>query len=103
MPPGSLQRRLPSISEISARLISAGGNPDIEKALDEAIAGNDSIGGIIECVVKNPPVALGEPFFYSLESVVSHLVFSIPAIKGIEFGSGFAAASMKGSEHNDRL
>jgi chorismate synthase len=62
---------------------------------------NDTIGGIIECRVKNPPMAVGEPFFYSFESAVSHMIFSIPAIKGIEFGSGFAAAAMKGSEHND--
>ena len=98
---GVIAKMIAEKSEISARLISAGGSTDIEKTLDEAIAKNDSIGGIIECVVKDPPVALGEPFFYSFESVLSHLVFSIPAIKGIEFGSGFGAASMKGSEHND--
>jgi chorismate synthase len=98
---GVIAKMIADKSEINARLISAGGSTDIEKALDEAIAKNDSIGGIIECVVKDPPVALGEPFFYSFESVLSHLVFSIPAIKGIEFGSGFGAASMKGSEHND--
>jgi chorismate synthase len=51
--------------------------------------------------VKNPPLALGEPFFYSIESAVSHIIFSIPAIKGIEFGAGFAAAAMRGSVHND--
>jgi chorismate synthase len=51
--------------------------------------------------VKTPPQAVGEPFFYSFESAVSHIVFSIPAIKGIEFGAGFAAATMRGSEHND--
>lgn len=98
---GVIAKMITDQSEINARLISAGGSTDIEKALDEAIAENDSIGGIIECVVKDPPVALGEPFFYSFESALSHLVFSIPAIKGIEFGSGFGAASMKGSEHND--
>jgi len=98
---GVIAKMIADKSEINARLISAGGSTDIEKALDEAIAKNDSIGGIIECVVKDPPAALGEPFFYSFESVLSHLVFSIPAIKGIEFGSGFGAASMKGSEHND--
>jgi chorismate synthase len=100
---GVIARKIIGKSVISAKLISAGGSTDIEKALDEAIAGNDSIGGIIECVVEDPPVALGEPFFYSFESAVSHLVFSIPAIKGIEFGAGFAAASMKGSEHNDPI
>ena len=98
---GVLAKKIAASAEISARLISAGGQPDIEKAVAEAIALNDTIGGIIECRVSNPPVAIGEPFFYSFESAVSHLVFSIPAIKGIEFGAGFAAASMKGSAHND--
>ena len=65
------------------------------------MAEGDTIGGIIECKVTNPQKALGEPFFYSFESALSHLIFSIPAIKGIEFGSGFSAASMKGSVHND--
>jgi chorismate synthase len=88
-------------AEISAMLISAGGIPDIGLALEKAIAEGDTIGGIIECKVKNPQKALGEPFFYSFESALSHVVFSIPAIKGIEFGAGFAAASMKGSRHND--
>jgi chorismate synthase len=98
---GVVAKRITSAAEISAKLISAGGSKDIEDAVNKAIALNDSIGGIIECRVKNPPVALGEPFFYSFESAVSHIVFSIPAIKGIEFGAGFAAAAMKGSEHND--
>ena len=100
---GVIAKKIVAGSEISARLISAGGSTDIDKALDEAIAANDSIGGIIECVVKDPPVAIGEPFFYSFESAVSHLVFSIPAVRGIEFGTGFAAAAMKGSEHNDPI
>jgi chorismate synthase len=88
-------------SSISAKLISAGGIEDVEKAIEKALASNDSIGGIIECTVKDPPVGVGEPFFYSVESAISHIVFSIPAIKGIEFGAGFRAASMKGSQHND--
>jgi chorismate synthase len=98
---GVIAKKISGASEISAKLISAGGSEDIEKAIDEAIASNDSIGGVIECRVKTPPSALGEPFFYSFESAVSHIIFSIPAIKGIEFGAGFAAASMKGSIHND--
>lgn len=98
---GVIAKKVSFNSDISARLISAGGSADIEDALNKAISENDSIGGIIECIVKNPPVGLGEPFFNSLESVISHLVFSIPAIKGIEFGSGFASSAMKGSEHND--
>jgi chorismate synthase len=98
---GVIAKKIAGSAEISAKLISAGGSENIEKAIDEAIASNDTIGGIIECRVKTPPVLIGEPFFYSFESAVSHLIFSIPAIKGIEFGSGFAAAAMKGSEHND--
>jgi len=86
---------------ISAKLISAGGSADIAQAVEKAMAEGDSIGGIVECTVANPPKALGEPFFYSVESSLSHVVFSIPAIKGIEFGAGFSAASMKGSAHND--
>jgi len=98
---GVIAKKILTGSEISARLISAGGSSDIESALNKAIAENDSIGGIIECIVKNPPVAVGEPFFNSTESAISHLVFSIPAIKGIEFGSGFASSAMRGSGHND--
>ena len=98
---GVLAKKINGTADVDARLISAGGSDDIEKALSEAIAANDTIGGIIECKIKNPPVAIGEPFFYSFESAVSQIVFSIPAIKGIEFGSGFASAKMRGSEHND--
>ncbi len=98
---GVLAKKITGSADVSAKLISAGGSDDIEKAINEAIASNDTIGGIIECRVKNPPLALGEPFFYSFKSAVSHMIFSIPAIKGIEFGSGFASAAMKGSEHND--
>jgi chorismate synthase len=98
---GVIAKKIASSAEISANLISAGGMTDIEKAVNEAIAIDDSIGGIIECRVTDPPKALGEPFFYSFESALSHIVFSIPAIKGIEFGIGFAAAKMRGSQHND--
>jgi len=89
--------------EIQSKLIEAGGESDIDKAIADAIASQDSIGGIVECVVKQLPVGVGAPFFDSLESVISHAVFSIPAIKGIEFGVGFEASKMKGSEHNDSI
>jgi chorismate synthase len=98
---GVIAKKISGAAEINADLISAGGSEDIAKAIKEAMELNDSIGGIIECRVKNPPQALGEPFFYSFESALSHIIFSIPAIKGIEFGSGFRAASMRGSENND--
>jgi chorismate synthase len=98
---GVIAKKIAAVSEISAKLISAGGSEDIEKAINQAIELNDTIGGIIECRVKTPPKALGEPFFYSFESAISNIIFSIPAIKGIEFGAGFAAAAMRGSVHND--
>ncbi len=88
---------------ITASLVEAGGTTDVEKAIDQAIAENDSIGGIIECTSTNMPVGLGEPYFDSVEALLSHIIFSIPATRGIEFGSGFAAASMRGSEHNDAI
>ena len=88
---------------ISARLIEAGGNADIEAAIQKAVDQQDSIGGLIQCTATGIPVGLGEPFFDSLESAISHIVFSIPAVKGIEFGAGFAAAKMTGSQHNDAI
>ena len=86
-----------------ASILEVGGEKDIETGLQKAIDAKDSIGGIIECRVAGLPIGLGEPFFDSVESLISHAVFAIPAIKGIEFGAGFAAAKMKGSEHNDAL
>ncbi len=80
-----------------------GGEADLEKGLQKAIDAKDSIGGIIECKVSGLPVGLGEPFFDSAESLISHAVFAIPAVKGIEFGTGFAAAKMFGSQHNDSI
>lgn len=88
---------------IKATLVEAGGSTDIEAAIQKAVEEQDSIGGIVSCTVKGLPVGLGEPFFDSAESFISHIAFSIPAIKGIEFGSGFGAAKMKGSEHNDAI
>lgn len=86
-----------------AGILEIGGEKDIEAGLQKGMDAKDSIGGIIECRVDGLPVGLGEPFFDSVESLISHAVFAIPAIKGIEFGAGFAAARMKGSEHNDAL
>lgn len=100
---GVVARRIISPLTVGSTILEVGGSEDIESALDKAIEGKDSIGGIIECRITEVPVGLGEPFFDSLEAVMSQMVFSIPAIKGIEFGSGFQAARMKGSEHNDKL
>jgi chorismate synthase len=85
----------------TATILEIGGEKDIDKGLQKAIDQKDSIGGIVECRANGLPVGLGEHFFDSVESVISHAVFAIPAIKGIEFGAGFAAAKMFGSAHND--
>ncbi len=86
-----------------AKLIEAGGSTDIDAAIDKAVADHNSIGGIIECTIKGIPVGLGEPFWDSAESLLSHAMFAIPAVKGIEFGAGFQAARMTGMEHNDPI
>lgn len=100
---GVVAKKVIGTIQTKATLVEAGGNRDIEAAISKAVEMQDSIGGIIECRASNLPIGLGEPFFDSVESVISHLVFSIPATKGIEFGSGFLAAKMTGSENNDAI
>lgn len=67
----------------------------------KAKADGDSVGGIIEAAVINLPTGLGNPMFYSVESVLSHMLFSIPAVKGVEFGEGFNITTLRGSQAND--
>ena len=88
---------------IEATVTEIGGEKDVEKGLQNAIDAKDSVGGIVECKVNGLPVGLGEPFFDSVESQIAHIAFAIPAVKGIEFGAGFAAAKMFGSQHNDAI
>lgn len=87
-----------------AKIIELGGCGNHLKwpgMIEAAAAEGDSLGGIVECVVSDVPIGLGEPFFDSVESLISHAMFSIPGVRGVEFGDGFKAAAMKGSEHND--
>ena len=100
---GAVARKLLNEISIIATVTEIAGESDLEKGLQKAIDAKDSVGGIIECRVSGMPVGLGEPYFDSLESVLSHILFSIPAVKGVEFGAGFAAAKMFGSEHNDAI
>lgn len=88
---------------IQASVVEIAGEKDTEKGLQKAIDAKDSVGGIVECRVNGLPAGLGEPYFDSLESSLAHIIFAIPAVKGIEFGTGFAAARMFGSEHNDAI
>jgi len=89
--------------QIHSNILEIGGETDLEKGLQVAIDAKDSIGGIVDCTASNLPVGLGEHFFDSVESMLAHAVFSIPAVRGIEFGTGFAAAKMFGVNHNDAI
>ena len=74
---------------------------EMRAAIEAARTEGDSVGGVIECAVLGVPAGLGDPMFDGMENRIAALVFGIPAVKGIEFGAGFAAAAMRGSEHND--
>jgi len=100
---GVVAKKILNGMEVKATIKSIGGETDLDKGLQNAINNKDSVGGIVECVVTGLPIGLGEHFFNSVESLISHAVFAIPAIRGIEFGTGFAAANMFGIEHNDAI
>ena len=108
-------------NEINARIVELGGIPlcahdtmaevrglrvlpaEWREAIDKATKDGDSLGTVVECVVPNMDPGYGEPFWDSVESVIAHAVFAIPGVRGIEFGDGFKAAAMRGSEHNDPI
>jgi chorismate synthase len=100
---GAIAKKIVGAVRIEAMLIEVGGHADVEKGIELAIANKDSVGGIVECRVNGLPIGLGEPFFDATESLLAHAVFAVPAIRGIEFGTGFAAAKMFGSAHNDAI
>jgi len=100
---GVIAKKLLKDIQVQAHIVSICGETDLDKGLQKAIDQKDSVGGIVECVVKGLPIGLGEHFFNSVESLISHAVFAIPAIRGIEFGTGFAAANMFGVDHNDAI
>ncbi len=100
------------VNEVNARIVEIGGvdfstslemTGEAQKVLDQVIKDGDSIGAVVECVVPDIDLGYGEPFWDSVESVISHAIFSIPGVRGIEFGDGFKAAAMRGSEHNDPI
>lgn len=81
-------------------------NPEAGRKMQEAIAAakadGDSVGGLIECIATGLPVGLGEPIFGGMESKIAQIIYGIPGIKGLNFGSGFAGSYMRGSENNDQ-
>lgn len=104
---GVVAKKLLGHLSINSHIIALGGSEDPdrwEELLETASKEGDSLGAVIECVVSAPlPIGLGEPFWDSVESIISHAIFAIPGVRGIEFGDGFKASAMKGSEHNDPL
>ena len=82
-------------------------NPDSGRKMMEAIAAakaeGDSVGGLIECITTGLPAGIGEPMFGGMESKIAQIVYGIPAVKGLDFGTGFAGAYMRGSENNDQF
>ena len=100
---GVIAKKLMTGLTIQAQVVEIGGEKDLEKGLQKSIDAKDSVGGIVECKVHGLPVGLGEPWIDSVESVLAHFLFAIPAVKGVEFGAGFAAARMYGSDHNDPI
>lgn len=95
---------LPQSVRFNTKLSEIGGCTDptrFDEVLQAAHADRDSVGGVVECRVEGVPMGLGQPFFDSAESIIAHLLFAVPAVKGVEFGSGFAGARMRGSENND--
>ncbi|MGN0709422.1 MAG: chorismate synthase [Anaerovoracaceae bacterium] len=101
-----LKRRGITIKARAAEIagIKIDSDEDMQRALDaisNAREDMDSVGGIVECVVEGVPAGMGDPMFDGVENVIAQAVFGVPAVKGVEFGAGFEAARMKGSENND--
>lgn len=99
------KKMIPQVS-FDTKVIKVGGSGDPDKfgdIIDDAMAAGDSVGGVVECVATGVGPGTGEPFFDSLESVAGHLLFSIPGVKGVEFGAGFAVADRRGSANNDPI
>ena len=100
------KKMLPESVRFSTALKAVGGETDparFEEVIRAAQAEGDSVGGVVECCIEGVPTGWGEPFFDSVESLAAHLLFSIPAVKGVEFGAGFAVAERRGSENNDPI
>ena len=87
------EKLFPAVSDEASRRM--------QKTIADARSEGDSVGGIVECVVRGAPAGLGNPIFDGVENRIAQLMFAVPAVKGIEFGAGFAAAEMHGSENND--
>lgn len=97
------KEQLNSLAESEFPVLDFAQGEKMKQAILSARKEKDSLGGVIECGIINSPEGLGDPFFDSVESRLSHLLFSIPAVKGVEFGAGFAISTMRGSAANDQF
>ena len=103
---GVVAKKITAQAQYTSRIVEIGGcrEPEhFESIVAAAQREGDSVGGVVECTVTGAGRDLGEPFFDSVESVAAHLLFSVPAVKGVEFGSGFEGVRLRGSERNDLI
>ncbi|OQY36621.1 MAG: chorismate synthase [Candidatus Cloacimonetes bacterium 4572_65] len=100
---GYLAQKVINTISVKAELIKVGGETNFSSLLDEVIAAKDSIGGEILCKVSNLPIGLGSPFFNSVESLLAHILFSIPGVKSLSFGNELDPSCARGSEFNDQI
>lgn len=95
--------QLRALREMRFPLLAPGREEEMRARVEEARLAQDSAGGVVECAAVGVPAGLGAPFFDSLESTLAHLLFSVPAVKGVEFGDGFSLALSRGSQANDAM
>lgn len=100
------KKMLPEGVSFHTQLLTVGGETDparFEEVIRTAQSEGDSVGAVVGCRIEGIPTGWGEPLFDSVESMAAHLLFSIPAVKGVEFGDGFSVATRHGSENNDLI
>lgn len=101
---GVVAKKIVQTVNYKTSIVEIGGSRNVaefQSIIEAAMRDGDSVGGVVECRAKGIEVGVGEPFFDSVESVIAHLMFSVPAVKGVEFGSGFEGVRFRGSERND--
>lgn len=101
---GVVAKKIVQTVDYKTSIVEIGGSRNVvefQSIIEAAMRDGDSVGGVVECRAKGIEAGVGEPFFDSVESVIAHLMFSVPAVKGVEFGSGFEGVRLRGSERND--
>lgn len=98
---GDILSDIKALSDMTFPVLEGAAASEMRARIEEAAKDGDSVGGILETALIGLPAGVGEPWFDTLEGVLSHAIFSVPAIKGVEFGGGFALSDMRGSESND--